>query len=309
MKISVANITFSKSKLLRDELECYFSNIKYNDKHQRMDYDELSTFCNNSEVLILGLEKFNENLFIENPNLKIIAKFGVGIDNIDFNLLKKHNITLLHEIGVNKKEVAEFAYCQILSLLRNTFFTSNLLRRGMWIKDGGYSLEESTVGIIGVGNIGRTVLDKILNAGCKQIYCYDIDKTKTDVFKNIENVSISSLDNLCAQSDLITFHIPGDLVNATFLCNDLINKMKNGVKILNISRGSIVNWDDILLNISNGKIHSYSTDVFPYEPFYDSRIVNNDRIFCTPHIAGNSAQSVYKMGKSVINNLKTYYNK
>ena len=63
MKISIANITFSKNKLLRDELECYFTNVKYNEKHQRLDYDELSSFCDNSEVLILGLEKFNENLF------------------------------------------------------------------------------------------------------------------------------------------------------------------------------------------------------------------------------------------------------
>ena len=308
MKISIANITFSKNKLLRDELECYFTNVKYNEKHQRLDYDELSSFCDNSEVLILGLEKFNENLFIENPSLKIIAKFGVGIDNIDFNLLKKYNISLLHEIGVNKDEVAEFAYCQILSLLRNTFYTTNLLRRGLWLKDGGYSLEESIIGIIGLGNIGKTVLEKILKTGCKKIYCYDIDKTKTDVFKNIENVTISNLDDLCMQSDLISIHIPGDSINDSFLCNDLIIKMKKGVKILNISRGSIVNFEDILLNISNGNIHSYSTDVFPYEPFYDSRFVNNDRIFCTPHIAGNSAQSVYKMGKSVINSLKFFYN-
>jgi lactate dehydrogenase-like 2-hydroxyacid dehydrogenase len=309
MKISVANITFSKNKLLREELNCYFSNVIYNEKFQRMDNEELTIFCNNSEVLILGLEKFNESLFIENPNLKIIAKFGVGIDNIDFDLLKKYKITLLHEIGVNKDEVAEFAYCQILSLLRNTSFTSNLLKRGLWVKDGGYSLEESTIGIIGVGNIGKAVLEKILNEECKQVYCYDIDKRKTDFFQNIENVSVCNLDELCAKSDLITIHIPGDKINDSFLCNDLINKMKKGVKLLNISRGSIVNYEDILLNISNGNIHSFCTDVFPHEPFFDSRFINNDRIFCTPHIAGNSAQSVYKMGKSVINSLKFFYNK
>jgi phosphoglycerate dehydrogenase-like enzyme len=307
MKISVANITFSKNKRLKEELESSFTNIKYNEKYQRLDYDNLTNFCDNAEVLILGLEKFNETLFLENPNLKVIAKFGVGIDNIDFEILNKYGITLLHEIGVNRNEVAEFAYCQVLSLLRNTFLSSNLLRRGFWIKDGGFSIQESTIGIIGVGNIGSAVLNKILNDGCKQIYCFDIDESKTVEFTNIEGVTICNLIQLCSKSDLISIHIPGEKVNENFVNNDLISKMKNGVKLLNISRGSIVNFEHILENILSNKIHSYCTDVFPTEPFFDSRFLNNDRIFCTPHIAGNSELSVYKMGKSVINSLIKFY--
>lgn len=303
MKINVANITFSKNLFLRNELSSFFENITFNEESQRLDYDDLSNFCNNSDILILGLEKFDESLFKNNPNLKTIAKFGVGVDNIDFNLLQKFNITFLHDIGVNKLEVAEFAYCQIINLLRNISYTGNLLRNGIWLKDGGISIQESTIGVIGVGNIGSCVVDKLVREGCKKIICYDIDSAKTEKFNKVDSVEVSSLDDLCSNSDLITLHIPGDSSNFEFLGNKILNKMKQGVKILNISRGSIVNIYDVINHLDNGNVHSYCTDVYPYEPFFDSRIVNNNRIICTPHIAGNSNQSVLKMGMSVINNL------
>lgn len=303
MRIAVANITFSKNAYLRNELLKSFENVIFNEDHQRLDLEKLSKFCGNSDCLVLGLEKFDENLFLQNQNLKVIAKFGVGVDNIDFNLLKKFNISLLHDIGVNKIEVAEFAFCQIINLLRNISITSNLLRRGVWLKDGGYSIQESTLGIIGVGNIGGAVIEKLIQEGCQKIYCFDIDKKKYEKFRNIECVKFVSLEELCLNSDLISIHIPGDVSNHNFLNSRLINIMKAGVKILNISRGLIVNYDDILDSIKKEKIHSFSTDVYPYEPYFDSRLVNTDRIICTPHIAGNSNQSVIKMGMSVINNL------
>ena len=303
MKINIANITFSKNSILKNRLLEYFNDVTFNESFQRFDYENLSTFCNNSDVLVIGLEKFDESLFIKNPNLKTIAKFGVGVDNIDFELLKKYNILLLHDIGVNKQEVAEFAYCQIINLLRNISLTSNLLRKGIWIKDGGNSLQESNIGVIGIGNIGSAVVDKLINDGCKNIFIYDIIKSRMIKYTNTECVTISTLDELCEKSDLITIHIPGDKSNFEFLNSDLLNKTKFNVKILNISRGSLVLYDDILSGINSGQIHSYCTDVFPYEPYFDSRMVNNDRIICTPHIAGNSNQSVMKMGMSVINNL------
>lgn len=307
MKINVANITFSRNTYLKNTLLEHFKDVTFNDKFQRLDYKNLSTFCDNSDVLVLGLEKFDEALFIENAKLKTIAKFGVGVDNIDFDILEKYNISLLHDIGVNKFEVAEFAYCQIVNLLRNITLTGNLLRRGEWLKDGGTSIQETKIGVIGVGNIGGTVVEKLINEGCKNIFIYDIDISKTAKYKNAQNVIITNLESLCEQSDLITFHIPGDKSNFEFLNSELIKKMKLGVKLLNISRGSLVSYDDILSNINSRHIYSYCTDVFPYEPYFDSRIVNNDRIICTPHIAGNSNQSVIKMGMSVINNLiKTF---
>ena len=307
MKINVANITFSKNIFLRNELKKYFNDISFNDDAQRLDFENLSIFCNNSDVLVLGLEKFDESLFNSNKNLKTIAKFGVGVDNIDFELLKKYNINFLHDIGVNRLEVAEFAYCQIVNLLRNISLTGNLLRRGSWLKDGGASIQESVIGVIGTGNIGSCVIEKLVKEGCQKILCYDIDSSQTDKYKHIDFLEVSTLEKLYSESDLITLHISGDKSNFEFLDMNTIQKMKKGVKILNISRGSIVNYEDILINLSNGNIHSFCTDVYPYEPYFDTRLINNDRIICTPHIAGNSNQSVIKMGMSVINNLvKTF---
>ena len=98
MKINIANITFSKNSILKNRLLEYFNDVTFNESFQRFDYENLSTFCNNSDVLVIGLEKFDESLFIKNPNLKTIAKFGVGVDNIDFELLKKYNILLIFEL-------------------------------------------------------------------------------------------------------------------------------------------------------------------------------------------------------------------
>lgn len=304
LKISVANITFSNNKILKDELNSLFDNISYNENSIRLENQELTNFIGTSDVLIMGLEKLTENILKNCPNLRYIIKFGVGIDNIDFDLLNKFGIVFFHELGVNKFEVAEFAYSQILNLSRNISLTNSLLRNGIWKKDGGKSLSESNIGVIGVGNIGSTLINSFLRSSCKKIYCYDIDVTKYSSLQSFENIFTGNLDELCSQSDIVTIHIPGEKINENYLSQPFFDKLKDGVKILNISRGSLTNQEQLLNNVISGKIHSVALDVYNLEPFYDSRFLSNSRIICTPHIAGNSNLSVLKMGYSVINLLK-----
>jgi D-3-phosphoglycerate dehydrogenase len=306
-RVAVANITFSSNPDLKKRLEQYFPNSIYNENKTRLGNEELARFIDNAEIVVLGLEILNEDILAKNPCLKVIAKYGVGIDNVDFGLLSRHGIELLHEHGVNRVEVAEFAFAQILNLLRNISLTGKLLAKGIWLKDGGVSLNEVTVGVIGVGNIGGAVIEMLSLNGCGKIICYDIDTAKYKQVAHLPNVSFVALEEVLQQSDIISLHIPGDPGNDNFIDRQKVQQMKKGVKLLNISRGSLVETETLLEGIAEGIIHSAALDVYKYEPFFDARIVNNVRIIVTPHTAGNSCASVGKMGASVINNLINFY--
>ena len=307
-RVAVANITFSSSPLLRAALEKYFPNSFYNEKKSRLIGNELSDFISNAEILLLGLEILDEDILTKNTGLEVIAKYGVGIDNIDFDLLKRHKIELLHEVGVNRIEVAEFAYAQIINLLRNISFTGKLLARGIWLKDGGSSLSEVTVGVVGIGNIGSAVIETLSANCCKKIICYDINTDKYCKVAHLPNVSFSDLQTVYNQSDILTLHIPGDESNNDFIDQAAVQSMKKGIKVVNISRGNLIQVEALLSGIENNIIHSVALDVYTYEPYFDARIMNNDRIVVTPHTAGNSKESISKMGYSSINNLINFYN-
>lgn len=308
LRVAVANITFSKNVYLRSELSKLFSQVKFNDLHVRLDNEELANFISDSEILIMGLELLNSDILDKCPNLKYIFKYGVGIDNIDFQLLNDYNIKFFHEVGVNRMEVAEFALSQILNLSRNISYTNNLLKLNKWVKDGGKSLEESTIGIIGCGNIGSAVCELLVKNGCKSIYGYDIDSTKYYSLRSSGVNCVDTLEELCSSCDIISIHVPGDVANHKIYNSDFFNNLKENVKLVNISRGSLVDMKDLLNYVQDGKIHSVALDVYDVEPFFDKNFLNNPRFICTPHIAGNSILSVTKMGDSVLNMIKNTFN-
>ena len=305
MKVKVANITFSKNKKLREILNYHFTDVTFNDLGKRYNGDDLIDFLYGADMAIIGLEHINENILKNLPSLKFISKYGVGLDNIDLKACEKYNVQIGWTQGLNIVSVAEIVIGYMLSLSRNIYLTSNMLKKNIWLKDGGNELSGKTVGIIGLGNIGQKVVEFLKPFNCT-ILVNDIVERDSFIEKN--NLIKSSKDLIYKKSDIISIHTP--LTNKTFeLINKVsLKKMKKNTILINTARGGIVSEDDLYWALTNGIISSAALDVYSSEPPTNMSLINLDNLICTPHIAGNSIQSVMRMGESAIKHLVEYKN-
>lgn len=299
--IAVSSRTFSKHQQLRNELSQKFDNVTFNDSGKNLQGNELIEFLSNKEGAIVALEKIDESILSKITSLKVISKYGVGIDNLDLDALKKYNIQLGWSGGVNRRSVSELTLSFILNLIRGTHNNSNQVKAGTWKYDGGAQLSEKTVGIIGCGYIGKDLVEILKPFKCK-ILVNDIQSVDTYCKQN--GLVSASKEEIYQTADIITLHVP-----ATDLTKDLINAkslsmMKKEAILVNTSRGAVINESDLKEALKSKKIAAAALDVFKTEPPTDIELLSLPNLIATSHIGGSSAEGILAMGRSAIENLE-----
>ena len=305
MRVRVCNISFSKNSILVNKIKKYFKDVNFNFNGVRLDGEELIDFCKDADAIIVGVEKINSSILKRLPNLKYIAKYGVGIDNIDIDSCKERGVIIGWTGGVNKTSVAELTLGYMLILMRNIFSSYSDLKKLRWIKDGGNSLYNKKIGIIGMGNIGQDLI-KLLSAFDCEILANDISENPS-LSKKL-NFKYVTKEFLYRNSDIVTLHVPLTSSTKKMINTKVFNKMKNSSILINTSRGGVVCEKDLIDALKNKKIHSAALDVFQYEPLKNKELVRLSNIICTPHIAGNSKEAVIEMGNSAITHLINFKN-
>lgn len=305
MKIKVSTVAFSINKLLVDELKKHFQDVIVNEKGTRIPEQELVSFYKDADGIIVGLEKITPEILDQLPNLKIIAKYGVGLDNIDIEACNKRNIKIGWTGGVNKRSVAEMALGFMLALSRNLYVTSNQLKSGTWNKNGGIQLTGKTIGIIGVGNIGKELIEILSPFNCN-ILINDLIEIN-DFGKN--HISQVDKNKLFTNSDFISVHTPLTIETSNLFNLDVFTKMKDSAFLINTARGGIVNEQDLKFALSNGIIAGAALDVYEIEPPIDIELLKLPNLICTPHTGGNANEAVVAMGMSAIEHLIQYFKK
>ncbi len=305
MKIKVSTVAFSINKLLVDELRKHFQDVIVNEKGTRIPEQELVSFYKDAEGIIVGLEKITSEILDQLPNLKIIAKYGVGLDNIDIEACNKRNIKIGWTGGVNKRSVAEMALGFMLALSRNLYVTSNQLKDGYWNKNGGIQLTGKTIGIIGAGNIGKELIEILMPFNCNILVndLLDINEFEKNNIKKVDK------NKIFAESDFISIHTPLTTETINLIDLDVFKKMKNTAFLINTARGGIVNEYDLKYALSNGIIAGAALDVFEIEPPKDTELLKLPNLICTPHTGGNANEAVLAMGMSAIEHLIEYFKK
>ena len=305
MKVRVCNISFSKNSILVDRIKNHFSDVIINQKGIRFEGQNLIDFCKDADAIIVGVEKINSSILKRLPNLKYIAKYGVGIDNIDIDSCKEMGVLIGWTGGVNKRSVAELTLGYMLILMRNIFSSYSNLKKLKWIKDGGNSLYNKKIGIIGVGNIGQDLI-KILSVFDCEILANDI--SENPLLSKKLNFKYVTKEFLYRNSDIITLHVPLTEKTKKMINMEIFNKMKSSSILINTSRGEVVCEKDLINAMKNDKIHSAALDVFQNEPLKNKELVCLPNVMCTPHIAGNSKEAVIQMGNSAIDHLINFKN-
>jgi phosphoglycerate dehydrogenase-like enzyme len=299
MRVKVSTVAFSTNSFLVNELKKSFSNVSVNELGVRIPENELAAYFQEADAIIVGLEKITSDLLNKLPDLKIIAKYGVGLDNIDIEACKSRNIKIGWTGGVNRRSVAEMALGFMLALCRNLYVTSTQLKQGFWNKNGGSQLTGKTIGIIGAGYIGRELIELLKPFNCKILVNDIIDISNL----NVGNIFVADKKTIYLNSDIISLHTP--LNNETYnLINlDVLKLMKKNSFLINTARGGIVNQVNLKYALKTGLIAGAAIDVFDEEPPKDLELLALPNLICTPHTGGNANEAVINMGLSAINHL------
>lgn len=304
LRIAVASPSFSKNESLRDELICLFPNATFNLSGQVLSGDQLIEFLANADAAVIGTECINDRILTELPRLRYISKYGVGMDNLDQAACERHRISIGWTGGVNRTSVAEMTLAFMITLSRNMIQTALQLKTGTWHKNGGAQLTGKTVGIIGVGNIGKELIRLLAPFNCRILACDIVDQS--DYYESVGVVPVE-LRTLLNVSDFVTIHTPLTPETRYLINSDTLALMKPTAFLVNTARGGIVNQSDLKMALKSGVIAGAALDTYETEPPADLEFLQLPNLFCTPHIGGNAVEAVLAMGRSAIMHLKDHF--
>ncbi len=236
------------------------------------------------------------------PRLKIISKYGIGVDKIDVKSATEFGIPVLFTPGVNHTTVAEHTFLLLLALEKNFLYGVDASRKGEWKRKTGHELLEKTIGIVGLGRIGKEVAIRARAFGMTPL---GFDIYWDDKFATEHGVKrAATLDEIFAASDYLSLH-----TNLTPETRGMINaaafaKMKKGVLILNCARGEIVNTADMVAALQSGQVGGYGTDVLDKEPPpADHPLLQLPNCIVTPHVGSRTYESVVRQATTSVKNL------
>ncbi len=303
-KIKVTSRSFSRHPVLKQELLDIFPNSVFNTDGPPTGLPNIVEFLNDADGTILGLEQIDRRVLQQLNNLKIIAKYGVGLDNLDVESAKELGIAVGWTGGVNKRSTSEQAVGFMLGLCRNLFFSAFPLKEGRWEKEGGRLLSGSCVGIIGCGHIGTDLIYLLQPFNCKVLICDILDKSGVVDTLGVTQVS---QEELLAESDIISLHVPLTELTQSMVNEEFLQKMKPTAHLVNNSRGPVVKQQDLKKALQQNIIVGAAIDVYESEPPDDLEFLALPNLMVTPHIGGNANEAVLAMGRSAISHLKSYF--
>ncbi len=246
-------------------------------------------------IIVRSATKVTKDVIDNGVNLKCIARGGVGLDNIDVVYAKEKGIPVLNTPGASSISVAELAIAHMFSVARFINLSNTAMRQGQWPKKDyskGFELTGKTIGFFGFGNIGKETAKRALGLGMNVI-AHDPFVKETDL-----NVKLVSKDEILANSDFISMHMPLIKSEGPAITAKEFDKMRNGVVIINCARGGVIVEKDLLDALNSGKVKAAGIDVFENEPCTDAQLalINHPKVSVTPHIGAQTVEAQDRVG-------------
>lgn len=282
------------------------------DVRKKTDPQELKEIINNYQaVIIRSATKIDADVVsLLGEDFKLIGRAGIGVDNVDIKAASKKGIIVMNTPSANAITTAEHTIALLFSLARNTPQAFSSMKELKWerSKFQGTELFGKTMGIVGMGNIGRLVAERALGLRMKVIAHDPYISKDTNLNMPIELVD---MDEIFKLSDVITVHTPLTSTTKNLISKGSIDMMKEGVRIINCARGGIVNEEDVAEAISNGKIGGLAIDVFESEPpdFKSPIFKLSDKVVFTPHLGASTQEAQTKVGIAMAEQVIEFANK
>jgi D-3-phosphoglycerate dehydrogenase len=290
-------MSFDDSVLICDEVDPVLNKI-LQDNGLKVSYEptitpeqileKIPTF---NIVIVRSRTTITKEIIDKAENCKIIARVGVGLDNVDQEAAKAKNIRVINAVEGAMNAVAELVLGLMLSLARQTARGDRAIRDGKWLKKElkGTELRGKYLGIIGMGNIGKR-LGRLAKALNMNIIGYDVIPIDEEFSKEV-GLMKSDLDTLLQSSDYVSMHVP--LLDSTYhlIDSQKLSTMKKTAKIINTSRGGVIDEDALYEAIKSGNLGGAALDVFENEPATDNKLAELDNVILTPHIGAQTKEA------------------
>nr|MDQ3042773.1 phosphoglycerate dehydrogenase [Acidobacteriota bacterium] len=277
------------------------------EKRIKLSAEELADAMRDFDGLIVRSEtKVFGDLMDALPKLRVIGRAGVGVDNIDVKGATERGIVVMNAPDGNTITTAEHTIALLVSMARNVPQAHALLQSGVWDKKKfvGVELNDKTLGVIGLGRIGKHVA-KIAKGFGMNIFAYDpfvsVEQAKDLGFE------VGSLNDVFANADFLTIHTPVTDETRNIIGKDAFAKMKTGVRLVNCARGGLVDENALLEAIENGTVAAAALDVYATEPLpTDSPLLNNPKIITTPHLGASTTEAQEGVALTVAEQMRDY---
>jgi len=303
-KVAVCSRSFSANRVLRVELLGRYRHVTFNDQGLSLKGDSLVSFLQGHDKAITALEAVDEKVLSALPQLKVIGKYGVGLDMIDMAAMRRYGKRLGWTGGVNRRAVAELVISFAIAMLRHVPRANREVLDGTWRQHVGGNLSGKTVGIIGCGHVGKDLAVLLRAFGC-EVLAHDI--LEFPEFYREHQIQAVSLEELLRSSDIVSLHVPLDDRTRGLLSAERLAMLKPAAVLINAARGGLVDEHALKLGLREGRVAAAAFDVFAVEPPADQELLELPNFLATPHIGGSSAEAILAMGRSAIDGLDHHH--
>ena len=305
MKIFVSTHPFSStSEIPMQLIKENGIELSVNEHGRKITTSELAEDIKDAEVLVAGTEKITEEVFKNAPNLKLISRVGIGLDGIDFELCKKYGVRVAYTPDAPTMAVAELCVGMILDLARKITETNINIKNGIWHRHMGTLLYGKTVGIFGMGRIGKSLIHLLQPFNVKFLV-HDIEPDLA--FGRLYNVKFVQKNELLKESDIISINLPLKEDTQNYITSSELSMMKEDAVLINTARGGIVNEQDLYMALGKGTISAAAVDVFEEEP-YTGALTELDNCLLTCHMGASTVDSRTDMEVQALEEALRYKN-
>ncbi|MCL2864706.1 MAG: phosphoglycerate dehydrogenase [Lachnospiraceae bacterium] len=283
-----------------EKLREFAKELVFNPTGKPLQEEELIELLKDCDGYLAGLDFVTEKVIQAAPNLKVISRYGAGYDRVDIEAAKKAGIPVTNTPGVNAQAVGELAMGLILSLARRIPYLDKQTKSGAWVRSSGMELKGKTLGILGLGAIGKVVARCGQGFGMKVIA---YDPFMDESYCREHEIENGTQMDVMKESDVISLHIPLNDETLHYVNKKTIQLMKSGVIIVNTSRGGLVHEQDAYEALQSGRLGGLGLDAFAVEPPEASPLFELDNVVLTPHTGAHTKEATENMANASVKNL------
>lgn len=283
-----------------EALKQFSENLVFNELGRPLKEDELIPLLKDCDGYIAGLDFITEKVLKSCEKLKVISRYGAGYDRVDIEAAREKGVLVTNTPGVNAEAVGELAFSLILSVARKIPYLNQSTREGQWVRSTGMELKGKTIGIMGLGAIGKVV------ARCAK--GFEMKVIAYDPFINEDycashQIGVCTFEEVIEQADVISLHLPLNDSTKHLIGEEAIGRMKPGAILINTSRGGIIDEDAAYQALKSGKLGGLGLDAFEVEPPAGSLLFEFDNVVVTPHTGAHTREATDNMANASIRNL------
>ena len=302
MKVLVTPTSFKPDNTnpAMELLRSFSADLVFNPTAKPLSEDALIPLLAGCEGFIAGLDAVTRKVIAGAPGLKVISRYGVGVDNVDLAAAQEMGVVVCNTPGVNANAVADLTFAMLLCIGRRIPLLDRKTRQGEWPRSNGFELYGKTIGILGLGAVGRAVAKRASGFSMK-VMAYDPFINRE--YAEANGIVPADFDTVIREADFLSLHLPLTDETRHIISADVMRAMKKGAIIVNTARGGLIDEDAAYKLLASGHLGGMGLDVYEEEPPQKSPLFELENVVLTPHTSAHTAEATEAMADMSVQNL------